>query len=264
MGLRACAKTYQDVEPRVLFEAGGNMLRRQRGGQKLLLEHAVAEAEDDRLGRLPHHHDRPVLRLHPAGGAALREDRQQHAVGAPPELRAQRQGDRPAGRCAERTTRSASGSSRKIEERAAAREHDRVHRPQRHACTACKNLVNELTLNGALLDEENACRRDDARQRRLRHPARRARRSRRCAKRARSAGPAGASSATASAQASTIKPDEVHNPFRWHTEDKMPYPTLTRRAQFYIDHEWFLEAGEELPGAQGAADARRPEAHASR
>jgi len=49
------------------------------------------------------------------------------------------------------------------------------------------------------------------------------------------------------AQASTIKPDEVHNPFRWHTEDKVPYATLTRRAQFYIDHEWFLEAGEELP-----------------
>ena len=48
-------------------------------------------------------------------------------------------------------------------------------------------------------------------------------------------------------QASTIKPDEVHNPFRWHTEEKVPYPTLTRRAQFYIDHEWFLEAGEELP-----------------
>ena len=27
----------------------------------------------------------------------------------------------------------------------------------------------------------------------------------------------------------------------------MPYPTLVRRAQFYIDHDWFLEAGEELP-----------------
>jgi anaerobic selenocysteine-containing dehydrogenase len=49
------------------------------------------------------------------------------------------------------------------------------------------------------------------------------------------------------AQASTIRPDETHTAFRWHTEDKMPYPTLTRRAQFYIDHEWFLEAGEELP-----------------
>ena len=25
------------------------------------------------------------------------------------------------------------------------------------------------------------------------------------------------------------------------------FPTLTRRAQFYIDHDWFLEAGEEFP-----------------
>ncbi len=48
-------------------------------------------------------------------------------------------------------------------------------------------------------------------------------------------------------QASTIRPDEVHNPLRWHTEDKVPYDTLVRRAQYYIDHEWFLEAGEELP-----------------
>jgi nitrate reductase alpha subunit len=48
-------------------------------------------------------------------------------------------------------------------------------------------------------------------------------------------------------QASTIRPDEVHNPLRWHTEDKIPYDTLVRRAQYYIDHEWFLEAGEELP-----------------
>jgi anaerobic selenocysteine-containing dehydrogenase len=48
-------------------------------------------------------------------------------------------------------------------------------------------------------------------------------------------------------QGSTLKPDEVHNPLRWHTEDKIPYDTLVRRAQFYIDHEWFLEAGEELP-----------------
>ena len=32
------AKTYREVQPRVLFESGGNMLRRQRGGQKLLLD----------------------------------------------------------------------------------------------------------------------------------------------------------------------------------------------------------------------------------
>ena len=27
----------------------------------------------------------------------------------------------------------------------------------------------------------------------------------------------------------------------------MPYPSYARRIQFYIDHDWFLEAGEELP-----------------
>jgi nitrate reductase alpha subunit len=49
------------------------------------------------------------------------------------------------------------------------------------------------------------------------------------------------------AQASTIYPDQTHNPFRWHTEDKVPFPTLTRRAQFYVDHDWFIEGDESLP-----------------
>jgi DMSO reductase family type II enzyme molybdopterin subunit len=31
------------------------------------------------------------------------------------------------------------------------------------------------------------------------------------------------------------------------TEDKWPWPTRTGRQQFYIDHPWFLEAGEALP-----------------
>jgi anaerobic selenocysteine-containing dehydrogenase len=48
-------------------------------------------------------------------------------------------------------------------------------------------------------------------------------------------------------QASDIPQNETHTAFRWHTEKKVPYPTLTRRAQFYIDHEWFIEAGEALP-----------------
>ena len=61
-------------------------------------------------------------------------------------------------------------------------------------------------------------------------------------------------------QASTIRPDEVHNPLRWHTEDKIPYDTLVRRAQYYIDHEWFLEAGEELPTHKEPPRARRREA----
>jgi ethylbenzene hydroxylase subunit alpha/complex iron-sulfur molybdoenzyme family reductase subunit alpha len=34
---------------------------------------------------------------------------------------------------------------------------------------------------------------------------------------------------------------------RWHVEDKKIYPTYARRAQFYVDHEWFLDAGEAFP-----------------
>jgi anaerobic selenocysteine-containing dehydrogenase len=49
------------------------------------------------------------------------------------------------------------------------------------------------------------------------------------------------------AQASPIRPNETHVPFRDHTERGDPFPTYARRAQFYIDHPWFLEAGEELP-----------------
>jgi DMSO reductase family type II enzyme molybdopterin subunit len=51
----------------------------------------------------------------------------------------------------------------------------------------------------------------------------------------------------AQSYASEVTPDETVTPFRNHVEKKVPYPTFTRRAQFYIDHEWFLEAGEELP-----------------
>ncbi|MFQ5382767.1 MAG: molybdopterin dinucleotide binding domain-containing protein, partial [Dehalococcoidia bacterium] len=48
-------------------------------------------------------------------------------------------------------------------------------------------------------------------------------------------------------QASPLEPDRTHVPFRDHTEKGDPFPTYARRAQFYIDHPWFLEAGEELP-----------------
>jgi anaerobic selenocysteine-containing dehydrogenase len=48
--------------------------------------------------------------------------------------------------------------------------------------------------------------------------------------------------------ATDIKPDEPIVPLTWHTgEKKLPYPTYNRRMQFYIDHDWFLEAEEQLP-----------------
>jgi len=51
----------------------------------------------------------------------------------------------------------------------------------------------------------------------------------------------------AASQASPLEPNKTHVPFRNHVEKGDPFPTYARRAQFYIDHEWFLEAGEELP-----------------
>jgi nitrate reductase alpha subunit len=47
--------------------------------------------------------------------------------------------------------------------------------------------------------------------------------------------------------ATDASPDETMCPLKYHVDKKQPYPTLTRRAQFYIDHAWFLEADEALP-----------------
>jgi len=48
-------------------------------------------------------------------------------------------------------------------------------------------------------------------------------------------------------QATDAEPGKPYTSMQRHTQKRQPYPTLTRRAQFYIDHPWFLEAGEELP-----------------
>ena len=47
--------------------------------------------------------------------------------------------------------------------------------------------------------------------------------------------------------ATDIEPDETITANTWHTEKKLPWPTLTRRMQFFIDHEFYLELGEQLP-----------------
>ena len=48
-------------------------------------------------------------------------------------------------------------------------------------------------------------------------------------------------------QSSPFEQRESHTPFRHHVERGDPYPAFARRAQFYIDHEWFIESGEMLP-----------------
>ncbi|AUX10010.1 nitrate reductase subunit alpha [Halalkaliarchaeum desulfuricum] len=41
--------------------------------------------------------------------------------------------------------------------------------------------------------------------------------------------------------------DNPYVPWQDHIEDKVPWRTYTGRQQYYIDHDWFLDFGEELP-----------------
>ncbi len=47
--------------------------------------------------------------------------------------------------------------------------------------------------------------------------------------------------------AADIRPDDTITHFTKHVFDKQPYPTLSRRIQFYQDQELYLEMREELP-----------------
>ncbi|MEE8200850.1 MAG: molybdopterin-dependent oxidoreductase [Candidatus Acidoferrales bacterium] len=46
---------------------------------------------------------------------------------------------------------------------------------------------------------------------------------------------------------SDIEEGVAYTPFKLQVEKKQPWPTLTGRQQFYIDHPWFLELDETLP-----------------
>ena len=47
--------------------------------------------------------------------------------------------------------------------------------------------------------------------------------------------------------ATDVPPDDSITPLTHHVAGKQPYPTLSRRMQFYLDQELYLEMGEELP-----------------
>lgn len=55
--------------------------------------------------------------------------------------------------------------------------------------------------------------------------------------------------------ATDIRPDDTITPLTRHVVDKLPYPTLSRRMQFYLDQELYLEMGEELPVHKDPPDA---------
>jgi DMSO reductase family type II enzyme molybdopterin subunit len=238
------AKAFQQVTPRVLFEAGGNLLRRQRGGQKLLLDELWPKLQmivsvDFRINTTGLYSDYILP-------AAQHYEKLMQSLPSVHHLNwvlCDRAVDPPDDALSD--FEIGFQLVEKIEERAAERGLSEFSdlSGNKHSL---KGLTARYTLNGALRDEEkhfDEAVRDNAVYGILPEGTTLETLREKGAVRWTGWGLVG----HGQSQASTIRPDEVHNPLRWHTEDKLPYATLTRRAQFYIDHEWFLEAGEELP-----------------
>ncbi|WP_226023788.1 molybdopterin-dependent oxidoreductase [Halomicrobium salinisoli] len=58
---------------------------------------------------------------------------------------------------------------------------------------------------------------------------------------------------------SEIEDGEAYTPWQRFVRDKEPWPTFTGRQQYYIDHDWFLELGEELPTHKDPVQNQDPE-----
>jgi DMSO reductase family type II enzyme molybdopterin subunit len=238
------AKAYEKIEPRVLIEAGGNLLRRQRGGQNLLLKHLWPKLKmivsiDYRLTTTGLYSDYvlPAAQHYEKLGNSMPSVHHLNWVLC----------DRAAPPVGEALSDWEIGIRllEKIEERARKRGMSEL-RDCKGNVRSLENLAARATLGGAVRDEErhiDEVIRDNAVYGVL--PKGTTLETLREKGAVRFAG--WGSVGHGVSQASTLRPDEVHTPLRWHTEEKLPYDTLVRRAQFYIDHEWFLEAEEELP-----------------
>jgi DMSO reductase family type II enzyme molybdopterin subunit len=233
-----------DKPPRVIFEFGGNVLRRQRGGQRMLLQHLWPKARlivsvdwrmtttglySDIVLPAAQHYEKPNFPYTTPDVMNLTlSDR---AVEPPGEARSEWQ--------------ISLMLAKKLSERAKVRELLEI--PSKLGVPIrLDTLYDDMTYGGALADDDaviDEMVRDSALSGNL--PPGTTLETLREKGWVRFTG--WGRSPMALAQASDLLPNETHSPFRWQTEKKEPFPTLTRRAQFYIDHEWFLEAGEELP-----------------
>jgi DMSO reductase family type II enzyme molybdopterin subunit len=233
-----------ETPPRVLFEIGGNLLRRQRGGQRMLLNHLwpklrMVVSVDWRMTTTGLYSD-IVL-------PAAQHYEKANFPYTTPDVMNLTLSDRavePAGESRSEWQITLM-LAKKLAERAKARGVTEVTTPS-GGPVRLDTLYEDISFDGALADEDaviDEIVRDSAIMGNI--PADTTLETLREKGWVRFTG--WGRSPMALAQASDLLPDETHSPFRWQTEKKEPFPTLTRRAQFYIDHEWFLEAGEELP-----------------
>ncbi len=238
------ARPAADVEPRVLVECGGNFLRRTRGGQRLLLRELWPKLKlvvtgDWRMSTTAMHSDvvLPAAQHYEKASFQMPMPR---SMGITFSDRAVP----PAGE-SKSEWEIALALARKLEERAAARGIeefvDASGQTRRIA-----GLFQSLSKGGAVLTAEQVAEEmvtDTVVAGNLPPGTTMETMRERGFMRFLSWGisPYGLT------QAADPSPNETLTPFRNHVERLQPYPTLSRRAQFYIEHPWFLEAGEELP-----------------
>ncbi|KAA0235388.1 MAG: Selenate reductase subunit alpha [Acidimicrobiales bacterium] len=230
------------VTPRVLFQAGTNALRRTRGGQRQLLQHlwpkldmiAVLDWKMSTVGLyadlvLPVACEHERLDLHAANSHSWERMLADKAV----EPRGESRSD----------WEIFLGLAEAITRRAAERGLD-TFADSRGGTREYAKVFDEFTMGGAIKTEEaiiDEVLRDSALAGNL----------------------APGTSVASLRETGWVRPVELprvmsgvcagdlddDGPFvayRHHIEG-MPFPTLTGRAQFYLDHPWFLEADEHLP-----------------
>ncbi len=238
------ARPLEDKPPRIYIECGGDTLRRTRGGQNMLLKHLWPKLKkvvtvDWRMSTTAMHSDIVLpcathtekINFHYATVHTLQlilNDR-----GAPPQGEAL-----PEWHIFRRL-------ARKVQEVAIARGFTQ-YVDSRGMTRQLDNLYNSFTMDGEFEDDERVVEEwvsDTAISGALPKGTTLETMREKGVMRFTGIG----HSPMMLNQASDLKEDETFCPLRWHVEQKLPYPTLTQRAQFYIDHEWFLEADEQLP-----------------
>ncbi len=234
----------EEHTPRVLIECGGNVLRRTRGGSKMLLKHLWPELKmivsmDIRMSATALHSDfvLPIANQYEKIGFGIPSTHTMNLTFCDRAIE-------PPGEAVNEYE-----AFRRMSEKLEQRAKERNIQPYKDARGNERDLQNchtAYTRNGKFVDEDmmaDEIIRDTATAGTIPHNASLADIRKKGYYRWEGMGmmPRG------NAQATDPKPDETFAPFRNHVEKGEPYPTLCRRAQFLIEHPWFIEADEHLP-----------------
>jgi DMSO reductase family type II enzyme molybdopterin subunit len=236
-------KPARDVEPRVLFQTGTNILRRTRGGQRQLLQHlwpklSLIVAIDWKVPTaglfadivLPAAHEAEKLDLHAANSHSWERMLSEQACEPLGEAWSDCRIFVEIGRAIARRAKER-GKSEFVDSTGVRRswaQLEQIFPPYRPRATE-EEIVDEVLRDSALSGNLP----EHASLGTLRETG--------------MVAPVALPRALRAVTGGELTPGEVFVAYEDHVRRGIPYPTHTGRAQFYIDHPWFIEADEALP-----------------